>query len=90
MRRTLYFIPPFPHRVYGSGSAMPFFGLLSRGHGKRSTCPAPWRHSALLPPLRGRPGFRFLARKTGFAEQHLFQFHRKLQSLAWGAAATRL
>jgi hypothetical protein len=90
MRRTLYFIPPFPHRVRGSGSDMPFFGLLSRGHGKRSTSPAPWRHIALLLPLRGPPGFRFLPKRFGFAEQHLFQFLRKLQSLAGGAGATCL
>ena len=69
---------------------MPFFGLLSRGHGKRSTSPAPLRHSALLLPLRGPPGFRFLPKKIGFAEQHLFRFLRKLQSLAWGAGATCL
>ena len=90
MRRTLYFIPPFPHRVYGSGSAMPFFGLLSRGHGRLSTSPAPWRRGALLLPLRGPPDFRFLPKKIGFAEQHLFRFLRKLQSLAWGAGATCL
>src|ERR1700731_3398234 len=53
VRRTLYFIPPFPHRVPGSGSDMPFFGLLSRGHGKLSTSPAPWPHGALL--LAARP-----------------------------------
>jgi hypothetical protein len=90
MRRTLYFIPPFPHRVPGSGSDMPFFGLLSRGHGKLSTSPAPWPHGALLLPLRGPPDFRFLPKKIGPAEQHLFRLLQKMQSLAWGAGATCL
>jgi hypothetical protein len=44
-----------------------FFGLLSRGHGRLSTSPAPWRRGALLLPLRGPPGFRFPPKKIGSA-----------------------
>ena len=42
-----------------------FFGLLSRGHGRLSTSPAPWRRGALLLPLRGPPGFWFPPKKIG-------------------------
>jgi len=60
----------------------PFFGLRSRGHGRLSTSPAPWRRGALLLPLRGPPGFWFPPKKIGSAEQHLFRFLQKTQSLA--------
>jgi len=60
----------------------PFFGLLSRGPGRVSTSPAPWRRGALLLPLRGPPGFWFPPKKIGSAEQHLFRFLQKTQSLA--------
>jgi single-strand DNA-binding protein len=69
---------------------MPFSGLLSRGHGRLSTSPAPWRRGALLLPLRGPPGFRFPPKKIGSAEQHLFRLLQKMQSLSLGAGATCL
>src|SRR5882757_8729470 len=63
VRRTLYFITPFPHRASRSGSDMPFFGQLSREHGRLSTFPAPGQHGALLLPLRGPPGFPVSSQK---------------------------
>jgi single-strand DNA-binding protein len=69
---------------------MPFFSQLSRGHGRLSTSPAPWRRCALLLPLRGPPGFRFPPKKIGSAEARLSRLRRKTQSLAWGAGATCL
>lgn len=73
------------HRYYGlgrNGSYCSCFGLLSRGHGRLSTSPAPWRRGALLLPLRGPPGFRFPPKKIGCAEQHLFRLLQKMRSLA--------
>ncbi len=90
MRRTPYFFPSFSHRASESGSDMPFFGLLSRGHGRLSTSPTPWRRVALLLPLRGPPDFRFPPKKISPAEEHLFRLLQKMQSLAWGAGATCL
>ena len=65
-----------------NGSYPSFFGVLSRGHGRLSTSPAPCRRGALLLALRGPPGFRFPPKKIGPAEQHLFRLLRKMQSLA--------
>ena len=65
-----------------SGSYHSSFSLLSRGHGRLSTSPAPWRRGALLLPLRGPPGFRFPPKKIGLAEQHLFRLLQKMQTLA--------
>src|SRR5581483_1291731 len=81
------------HRCHGpgrSGSYCSSFGLLSRGHGRLSTSPAPWRRGALLLPLRGPPGFRLPPKKIGYAEPHLFRLLQKMRSLAWGAGATCL
>ena len=78
------------HGPSGGDSYPSFFGLLSRGHGRLSNSPAPWRHGALLLPLRGPPDFRSPPKKIGSAEQHLFRLLQKMQSLAWGAGATCL
>lgn len=72
MKLTVYFVSQCRCRGNGSGSKMPFFGLLSRGQGRLSESPAPWRHSTLLLPLRGPPGFRFPPKKIGSAEQASF------------------
>ena len=90
MRLPVHLVSSCLCRARGSGSDVPFFILLYRGHGRLSTSPAPWRHGALLLPLRGPPGFRFPPKKIGSAEQLLFRLLRKMQSLAWGAGATCL
>jgi single-strand DNA-binding protein len=90
VRKSAHFIRVHCHGP-GSGRSYPsFFGLLSRGHGRLSTSPAPWRRGALLLPLRVPPDFRFPPKKIGPAEQHLFRLLQKMQSLAWGAGATCL
>ena len=64
MRLAVYFVSSSTCRAGRSGSDIPFFRLLSGGHGRLSTSPAPWRRGALLPPLRGPPGFWFPPQKS--------------------------
>ena len=68
----VYFTRHCFHGATGAALIAPFSSLLSGGHGRLSTSPAPWRRSALLLPLRGPPGFRFPPKKIGPAEQPSF------------------
>ena len=90
MNLPLYFTFSCLRRASGCGSNRPFFGLLSRGHGRLSSSPAPRQRGALLLPLRGPPDFRFPPKKIGPAKHHLFRLLQKMQSLAWRAGATCL
>jgi hypothetical protein len=59
----VYFTRHCFHGATGAALIAPFSSLLSGGHGRLSTSPAPWRRGALLLPLRGPSGFPVSSRK---------------------------